>query len=171
MIYRKAEKTGGLEGILGEKIAVKSGICKKKKKNLVSVCCYCLWENQAGDVWNREIADSCSNFMAVSVSTIGNLNVTFELGMVWEFAWFVFREVNTTVTETDGLWSQIWVQIQALSLPSRVTSGRWLDVPVPQFLICDIGKRTVLTARCAVGTKRDNCLKFLYRARDRVSPQ
>jgi len=27
MIYRKAEKTGGLEGILGEKIAVKSGIC------------------------------------------------------------------------------------------------------------------------------------------------
>lgn len=32
MIYRKAEKTGGLEGILGEKIAVKSGICKKKKK-------------------------------------------------------------------------------------------------------------------------------------------
>lgn len=27
MIYQKAEKIGGLEGISGEKIAVKSGIC------------------------------------------------------------------------------------------------------------------------------------------------
>ena len=40
------------------------------------MCYYCLWENQAGDVWNRETADSCSNFMAASVPTIGNLNVT-----------------------------------------------------------------------------------------------
>ena len=138
--------------------------------NLLSVCCYCFWENQAGDVWNREIGDSYSNFMAASVPTIGNLNVTYELGVVLGFAWLVCREVNTTVIENDSLWSQIWVQMQALSFPSCVTSGRWLNLSVPQFLICDIEKRTMLTVRCALGTIWDDCLKFFVQSQGQCKP-
>ena len=152
MRYQGAEKTGDLESIRERKLL----------RNPLSVCFYCLWENRAGDVWNREVADSCLNFMAANVPRIGNLNITYKLGMVLGFARIIYWEVNTLVIENYSLQSQIWVQILALSFPSCVTSDRWLSLSVPQFLICHMRKRIILTVRFAVGTQWDNYLKFFF---------
>ena len=62
--------------------------------------------------------------MAANVPRIGNLNITYKLGMVLGFARIIYWEVNTLVIENYSLQSQIWVQILALSFPSCVTSDR-----------------------------------------------